>query len=719
MSAPVNTFQQTIELAFRLNDSSVAEVEQKLNRAKDDRQDIFRTAYGNFSEMAESYRRERDQSLEQYMSEFSQHLKERTDLTSEQAQSLESIERERIAKIMELIESSNNDLLAVTGGMYREEELARSEAVNDMIAADNEVRQIRRTRTGEKKDDEEGGSFWAAVYDGLNKAVGILHSMGAPIAALTIEELGRFGVASYEHRVKERKAEYQMAAAGGQLTPSGATFDMKAYTEGIHDLRVKFPSLREQFDTVALTLRRQVPDMGAQDIIALTDDVRRLSFYTGESMETLANEIGTLARRIRVPSSELAGKMLWMTELGRFYVRSNNTNIEIGKFRQNIINLAEQNKQYGMSVEEAGAMVFRFAKELDKGILSLEDIASLTLGYSRTDPTARAFAGQEALEWMKDRPGFERLYSILSKVAHSEVALQEAVRGIASKSKVTFDRLGISDLYEKEGSDLAQKMTQSYIGGLSNFANEIGGNIHEQRYHLRELAQQHGMLRGDTPIGVAQDLIEAGLEGIDMKSPEGVAAKAIGNMNDWRGLVDDNQKITESKLEQLWELVRMGGASLMRFTDGMSNTVSHLLQQMNQPPADIYNNILGGAVDQAKDVGVVDIAKSADATLNTNITPTVEKATSWLGDKWNDLSTDIFGVSGSASAYVSPKEWSLMDQMVYDDDSLEKSDAVGGKAKGSLSIHWNVLRDNEQKKDTIPQEKNKSAGVDNSGNVAP
>lgn len=594
MAEQVQTYQQVIDLTFRLNEASISDVESRLRRSGEDRAEIFRTAYGTFSELGDSFRRNREEAQEQYLTEFSASLKDRSDLTEQQVEELEKAERVRVAQIMDVVERGNSDLLAVTSALFMEEGLAREDTVKSMMASDSRVRELRRAASGEK-EDEEGGGFWSNVYDSLNKVVGVLHSMGMPIASLTVEEIGRFAVASYEHRIRERKAEYQMAAAGGQLTPSGASFDMEAYTDGIRELRQKFPSLREEFDNIALSLRRQMPDMSADEVIALVDDVRRLSFYTGESMETLAGEMGTLARKIRVPSSEIAGKMLWMTELGRFYSRSNNLNIDIGKFRSNIINLADQNKQYGMSVEEAAGAVFRFAKELDKGVLSLEDIAALTLGYSRTTPTMRAFMGEQALEWMRDRSEFEDLKSILSRVAQNPVALSETLRGIASKSESTYRRIGAYDIYYKDRDRLAQQAAQAMMGGIKLYADRVGGSVSEVNFFWRDFAQKAGMLRGDLPIGPAQKLLETGLEGIDSQSVDAVAAKAVSRMNDWRTLVDENQDLTESHLEQLWEMMRMTGAALMEFTDGMSNTASDLIEKIANVDAVDYLGDLGKA----------------------------------------------------------------------------------------------------------------------------
>jgi len=568
--ADITTFRQAIDLTYRLNEQSLATVQRELGRTREERLQLFKNAYGSLSDMSQQYQRDRVQTLERYMGEFAEFLRTKTTLTSDQAKVLEDAERERVTNLLDQVRDHNGRLLSATEAAYKSEEQDQGRTIDAILDSEGKIREIRREGLGESGRESDG--VLSTLWDGINKLVSIAHSMGAPIAGLSIEEGLRFGIATYEHRLRERKAEFRIAAAGGQLTPSGSTFDMDAYTAGIRDLRVKFPSLRERFDDIGLSLKQQMPDLDAKSLVALVDDTRRLSFFTGESMETLAAEMGTMSRHLGVPSGEIAGKMLWMTELGRFYAKSHDVNIDLGKFRSNIANLADQNRLYGMSLEEAGALTFRFAKELDRGILSLDDITAATLGYSKADPTKLAYFGQEALRWMEGKSGYEEILGVLKRFSYSGVVLQRAFTILSSKSEAGYRELGIHDRHWKDRERFQQQAGVAVNYALKNFADMIGRNQSERNYIWREAREKMGTLSPNVPIGPAQKLGESGLVGVtgEEQTAEGAAAGIVGHMDGWRKWVDKNQDQTESALERLWEYFRMGATALLDFTTGAS-----------------------------------------------------------------------------------------------------------------------------------------------------
>jgi len=576
---PDQEFQQVIELTQRLNEQSVAEAERELGRSRDERVNMFKDLYGSIGDLNRNWQRDRAGALGRYMADFDQFLRTKTNLTADQARTMEESERSRMTELMDQVTTHNANLLSSTETMYQREARDQDQTITAILDAEGNIKEVRREAEGQK----EGESVTSSLWEGLNKLVSIAHSMGAPIAGVSIEEGLRFGIATYEHRLRERKAEFKIAAAGGQLTPSGSSFDMQGYTEGIRDLRAKFPSLREHFNEIGLMLKQQMPDLNAKDLVATVNDTRQLAFYTDESMDKLAGEMGTLARKLGVPSKEVAGKMLWMTELGRFYVRSHSVNIDIGKFREEIINLTDQNKLYGMSIDDAGAMVYNFAKELDRGVVSLDDITTATLGYSKTTPTKLAWIGEQAMRWMQNQPGYEDLYATLQKLNYNKAVLQRAMRGISSNSKALYKEYGLD---WKNHEKWARQLGIAAANGVKDFATAMSDSTMQRNWIWRQAAEMAGTLPAGTLIGPAQKLLESATHGPgEAGTAEGAASGVVSRMDGWRSWVDKNQDATESVLEQLWEHARMAATNLLDFAEGAAKS----MDAMNKALADAEN----------------------------------------------------------------------------------------------------------------------------------
>jgi len=442
----VNTFEQAIELAFAINGQAMSEAEQELERTRKVMLKNAEDYYASIAQYGEQFSRNREALSARYLEEYGKMLQGKTDLDERQVMLMVEIERQKLGKLLSDVEDSNTQMLRDVEAFHDQEVADREKTVDQVAKGEEGVAEIiEDAKDPLKAKPDEGDTKKSELMASMDKGRAFLSSIGFPLGAMTIMDLAKFTLAVYDKHLKETRVDFQLAAASGRLL-RGTPYDMTAYTESIRQTKMRFPTIKEEIDQIAVSLQQAIPGMTTWELEGVLRGVLALHFFTGESMANLAQEMGSMHRRLGVSVDQLAAQLLQAVSLGRFYAETNKLNLDIPKFVQNVAGLADQNRLWNLGMTDAGAWVFRFGKELDKGIVSLQDVATIALGYSKQGPTQTAFWGQQALQAIQNRPGFAELQSVLSQAHGDAFTMDLMVRTIGQKSAggyAELQRMGI------------------------------------------------------------------------------------------------------------------------------------------------------------------------------------------------------------------------------------------------------------------------------------
>ena len=193
-----------------------------------------------------------------------------------------------------------------------------------------------------------------------------------------------------------------------------------------------------------------------------------------------------------IPSDQLAQKF---TALGNKAFESGMT---VADYGTKVLELTGMTKRYGMGVEDSERVVSSFARELQTGIVTIQDLARIQTGLANTGAGTRAFAMRQML----DRGLVSGdLQARLAEVADNPAALEH---------------LGLMIEQNEFGDDMRAQMNQAGVGlaralGRESVPEGVTGQtrkLMEERATMM-FAQQLGFTQSTQTLQAQRDLLGA------------------------------------------------------------------------------------------------------------------------------------------------------------------------------------------------------------------
>lgn len=402
------------------------------------------------------------------------------------------------------------------------EELRRIEAahIQDQMTLD----QRRQALTGGDGEQPGGGGGFMGIA-GAESALGRLRNAvttilpgiglgfltGAASVGFFVRELSQ---AADRMRVIDSLARGQMFAAG----QFGTGFQ-PGFSEQLRAIRNETMRGRtvEQISDVASIFTPILAgrgEEGAAQMGGLTRQAIGLGAAYGVNEKDVGRIMVAMRRIEEIPVAQLASRF---NELGNRAFRAGMT---VSEYAGHVQTLTENTKRYNIGFSENERIVDMFSRELQQGLVTIQDLVRLQTGMATAPPGQRAFWVQQALQ-----RGFlpENLARELEPLAGNAAALEQRAR----------------ELYSDPTQPDAGRMISAGVAlSIREFAREMAANEAPDRQalmirrHEETLARGAGLITGDLAPQQVQAVLDAmaGMRGVSPGALKG--AKGFADPSD-------------------------------------------------------------------------------------------------------------------------------------------------------------------------------------------
>lgn len=603
--ADLKTVEDVYVFGLELDESVIAQAKRVIASVKGGLVEAGQIVASEFTDLVDGFSSRSGQSLESSQREIESMVQqdlERAFSRDENAlQQYRSLLEGHVAVHRRLLDSARQHFVAFYDEIKLEFKMAEANA---------------RT-TGASGVGEQAS---VKLKDNLKKSGEFAKKLGVKIDFLSLGGLKGRILRSGEQVIEDRRGAYGVIGAGiGIADLSNLGYDVEseinAYLDGVRDMRVDFPSLGNQLVNVAKSLAQQLPAERMQELFKSVEDVRRLAFFTGETMDEAAREYTELRRRFGRSRDDAIKDSRLFTELGDLYIQVTGSNISLQEFRDRIIELAVMGVRYDVGIEEAANTVFRFARDLGNGVISLENLMAFMVGYVRGGPEKMAAVGDLVLSSVQGDAEFSELVRLLKPFQDDKVALSRLIETIATRSQEGQREFGLK-MSSGEAERMSQQLHRAILSAVEKDTPKSLKTTSQRRHWQEQVFARLGMSDFNLPIEQRRHL----LTGTDQPAMGGradelqqLAKRQVENTKDWRDLIDENQDLTESIIAQLNALIdkyAQRGVDWRRHLGGHSR-IAEMMRSVSKEELAAY---LGTDLSEATYQSMLKQLPAADAT---------------------------------------------------------------------------------------------------------
>lgn len=390
--------------------------------------------------------------------------------------------------------------------------------------------------TGMIKQQREEASGLKAAMEDVSSSLGVNFGKIATAAGITLTV-----VAALDNFRRTMHAQMQMETllmgGGGGLANASEAEKLGQFTYGV-GRPVLFGGTgisRDEAFKVAGTLLT-TRGIGQADILGdngLAQQALMLGRSTGVGSEQTAQIFSDMVRKMGIHADELSATFVELFQKGKDVGNVN------GQYINTVINVTKALQSYNVDLSTSADMVKKFWEQIDKGIMSVEDLTkTLTMARSSSEGQ-RAFLGTQIFA---NTPGISQMFQGLDPIS----AMMKSERLLGGEG-VTSQQQGIA---MKAAFKWAQEQADSI------------GKTDEQRQFLRErfLGAATNLNFSNLPQNVRADLFKAFESGEMGPGVKEALAKA-------------------SKPEQIQNLMEIG-STLARIEQGPLKRIAELMETL-------------------------------------------------------------------------------------------------------------------------------------------
>lgn len=451
------------------------------------------------------------------------------------------------------------------------------------------------------KDD---GAWWKSLVWMANKTIELSASFGVDTRFTSFRGLvTELGMAQVRNR-EDKAGLYRAMGAGMGFAiyeemDMGVEASLQGYLKNVRELRYKWPSMIDSLDTVIRSLQRNLPNSGMSDMFTVLDDVRRYAFFTGQSMDRVAERAGGIAREFDRSGTEAIQDMLYINDLARSFMETTGVNIDLEKFRDYTVNLGRLAIPFGVTLREAADMTSRYAMSLNEGTLSIQDLVLLVTGYTKGGPARMEYMSALMLQNLNPEGEFKEIIDLLRPYADQPHTMSRLLETLATRSPEGYNEFGLAGKF-KDAERIHNLLNRALMETVDVEITRIGGTKAEQQMWKEKVLTGLGMLNADRTPDEKRILIGGGdieVRKLRRRKAEDAANRYSGNMGGWREFVDENQRLSEDVSEMLNKYMEKVFSQVVDWRQWMYMTFPYLGR-----PADIanqgYTTFLGSAYAQ-------------------------------------------------------------------------------------------------------------------------
>jgi len=317
--------------------------------------------------------------------------------------------------------------------------------------------------------------------------------------------------------LKDRRAAYKSMASGMGFPVQGmeserpdydARGQINAYLDEVRLLRVKYPSMAEEFGGAMMTLRQNLPisEQDQQDLGRDLADTRRAAIFLGKSLSDSTNLISQSSRLFDQTTEQTVASLRMFTDIGLFYSRISGVQIDIEEFRQRILKLQEIGLYFHLTQGESAQTVLNFAKYLDRAVMNLQDLEMMLAGMGKGDLGASAGLAELMIRNLEGTGEYQEILRLL-KTGKSPTERGRLLQSIVQRWTGGYEELGIK-IDQAQADQIGQLFHDAFRFVMRQESARMGGDIHTQRMWEEQLWALAGALNIQRQIYVRRAIIE-------------------------------------------------------------------------------------------------------------------------------------------------------------------------------------------------------------------
>lgn len=268
-----------------------------------------------------------------------------------------------------------------------------------------------------------------------------------PLEALTAIGKGIWN--SLDLKIKEdarRGLEMIEAAGGSYVWRDGglAHSAMKDVKKELEHVRFIVAERQAQLKPTMTAVMSSKPlESETMDLTATVLRVGGAAELLGVSWADLAKRVGDMSRKETMSFKDGLDATL------RVFVTAQEVGKKIGEidlkvFTNNVFSAQDALRPFGFTINDSTKLVTRFAGELDKGILSLNDLQQWVTGMTRADDSSRAFIFQQMSQVVNNDPRFADLAKVMNQ-SGKDPRSQSFIMQALAEGDESLKKLGVAD----------------------------------------------------------------------------------------------------------------------------------------------------------------------------------------------------------------------------------------------------------------------------------
>lgn len=437
--ADLDALDQVLQFIVKISPESVERVNSEMGQMNEKR---VKESKATEEEITASMERELRRRHDLGLRELSALEADQESSTTKQLAQIERLRHanaERYADARKLAdEEANEDEKRQKAQWERNEVILnkRKEELEKLKSQENESPLMKEARAaGEKFATQEGGGTLGKYMGDIKGITEGTKPWQSLISDLIKDIYGVMKEGLMEARNRDRDMAKNLAFTAGGVGANANTMSTDQFNTLQRHLEEVFgPKFKDQIGGAIQAVGRADPRFFSeesmsrgshqieQDLQTKLELVKNAADSLGVSWNDAANRAGVIAQRYGQHFEGAVQDMVQIHVMGQKFVNDTHLNISTEKFTNQVYEAADALKQYNVTVPEAGAMVSKFAVELNRGIISVADLTQWISGHAKKDEGTQAFFMQQFIEENK-RSGFQGPMGDMAKKLEEMVKL--------------------------------------------------------------------------------------------------------------------------------------------------------------------------------------------------------------------------------------------------------------------------------------------------------
>lgn len=512
--ADFDDIEQVVKFVAQLDTQSAQKLTAELNKLNSERIDAVMASETKITDIQVQEQAKRIALASKELDDLEDKLVSKTDKELEQIKRVMDANEARYKFVVDKAREAAQAQSDITKALTEKELDQYKNYLQNRDVLHKRQADVEKERNQEAPAANQGLGA-GAVYGAMGKGVGFMASMlpanteqekqtklmaetasnvlssKTPVEALVNVVKG--GIQMWELARKEdaRRGEAILGAMGGTMlwgrSPSGSNKEqfeeLKATMSILEDtLPQKFRGEVSKTMEALIASNQGVRPGSLQTkgdaLVPMFNDLAISATLLGKNWSDFAKMTGELARKEGETIDDAFNSIhVAMATAQRISEQVGDGGIDIRKFVDTVTQAQEALRPFGYMMYDTTALVSKFAKELDRGIISLNDLVSWATGITKTEDSSKAFLFQQMQRQLGGQAGFGELNQVLGAVGRDPRQQSFALEALSQGNIEQLKLLGLSaQTAEKAVGQFQQGVQQTLVqfsatnaGGQSAF----------------------------------------------------------------------------------------------------------------------------------------------------------------------------------------------------------------------------------------------------------